>query len=298
MNPRHVRIWILATPLLWGLVFVGVNRVLQYTDAFQLVTLRFMLIAILFSGYLLAVPKARPRMTRRDWGLAWIAGLLAVPLSQLPIVYSQNFLHPTLASLLVTTAPAAAAILGPLFLTERVNLRQASGFLVAFAGAAVVIVGGAGGASVDSSSIFGAGLGLITPVAWALYTILLKRLSTGDPFVTVGVGLVLGTVFLIPWIPTSLSVAGSIPLDGWLWIIYLALFGTFTAYLIWFRALRVLDANQTAAYMYLVPIAALIWSLIVLGEGPPLVALPGGALIFIGLFLIQSRSTSQIQEAV
>lgn len=298
MNPRHVRIWILATPLLWGLVFVGVNQVLQYTDAFQLVTLRFMLIAILFGGYLLTVPKARPRMSRRDWGLAWIAGLLAVPLSQLPIVYSQNFLHPTLASLLVTTSPAAAAILGPLFLTERVTLRQAIGFFVAFAGAAVVIVGGAGGASFDAGSIFGAGLGLITPVAWALYTILLKRLSTGDPFVTVGVGLVLGTVFLIPWIPTSLSVASSIPLDGWMWIIYLALLGTFTSYLIWFKALRILQANQTAAYMYLVPIAALIWSLIVLGEGPPLVALPGGALIFIGLFLIQSRSTSQIQEAV
>ena len=297
MHPKHVRIWVLATPLLWGLVFVGVNRVLQYTDAFQLVTLRFLLIAVLFVGYMAAVPRARPKLSKRDWRLAWIAGLLAVPLSQLPIVYSQNFLHPTLASLLVTTAPASAAILGPLFLPERVTFGQAVGFVVAFAGAAIVIVGGAGGAAVDGSSIIGAGIGLVTPVAWALYTILLKNLSTGDPFVTVGVGLVLGTVLLIPWMPSALSVAGSIPLDGWLWIIYLGLFGTFTAYLVWFRALRILEANQTAAYMYLVPIAALVWSLLILGEGPPLVALPGGALIFIGLFLIQSQARSRTKEA-
>lgn len=296
MRGRHVRIWVLLTPLLWGLVFVGVNRVLRYTDAFQLVTLRFLLIAVLFSGFVLAVPRARPSFTRRDWGLAWIAGLLAVPLSQLPIVYSQNFLHPTLASLLVTTSPAAAAVLSPLFLPERVGRRQALGFVVAFAGAAIVIMAGAGGASFAWGNVFGAALGLITPVAWALYTILLKRLSAGDPFVTIGVGLVLGTVFLIPWIPSSLAVAGSIPFEGWAWIVYLALFGTFAAYLVWFRALQHLDANQTAAYMYLVPIAALGWSLLILGEGPPIGALFGGGLIFAGLFLIQTKRPVSVEE--
>jgi drug/metabolite transporter (DMT)-like permease len=297
MGAKYVRVWVLATPLMWGLVFVGVNRVLVYTDAFQLVTLRFMIIAVLFGGFLLAVPNARPKLSRSDWGLAWLAGLLAVPLTQFPIVYSQNFLHPTLASLIVTTSPAAAAILGPIFLTERVGARQASGFVIAFAGAAIVIVGGAGGTSFAAGNVVGAALAIVTPVAWALYTILLKRLSTGDPFVTVGIGLLLGTVFLVPWFPSSLSVARSIPLDGWLWIIYMALLGTFGSYLIWFRALRVLDANQTAAYMYLVPITALIWSLIVLGEGPPLAALPGGALIFVGIFLTQSHTRSPVQEA-
>ena len=297
MHPKHVRVWVLATPLLWGLVFVGVNRVLVYTDAFQLVTLRFLLIAILFAMYLVAFPAKRPTMTRRDWGLAWLAGLLAVPLSQLPIVYSQNYLHPTLASLLVTTSPAAAAILGPLFLPERVTSRQAAGFVIALFGAGIVIVAGAGSASLAGSSILGAALGLITPIAWALYTILLKKVSSGDPFVTVGVGLLLGTVFLIPFIPTSLAVMADIPLDGWLWIGYLALLGTFAAYLVWFRALRVLDANQTAAYMYLVPVAALFWSLVVLGEGPPIAALFGGLVIFAGLYLIQTRTRQLAREA-
>ena len=297
MHPKHVRVWVLATPLLWGLVFVGVNRVLVYTDAFQLVTLRFLLIAILFAMYLVAFPAKRPTMTRRDWGLAWLAGLLAVPLSQLPIVYSQNNLHPTQASLLVTTSPAAAAILGPLFLPERVTSRQAAGFVIALVGAGIVIVAGAGSASLAGSSILGAALGLITPIAWALYTILLKKVSSGDPFVTVGVGLLLGTVFLIPFIPTSLAVMADIPLDGWLWIGYLALLGTFAAYLVWFRALRVLDANQTAAYMYLVPVAALFWSLVVLGEGPPIAALFGGLVIFAGLYLIQTRTRQLVREA-
>lgn len=296
MLDSKVRIWVLGTPLLWGLVFVGVNRVLQYTDAFQLVTIRFVLIAIIFGVLMATRPSMRPKMTRRDWGLAWLAGLLAVPLSQLPIVSSQNYLDPTLASLLVTTSPATAAILGPLLLDERVGTRQAIGFVLAFAGAAIVIITGAGGASFDLGDILGAAIGIITPISWAFYTILLKKISAGDPFVTVGVGLSVGTVFLIPWIPSALSVAGDIPLDGWLWIGYLAFFGTFTAYLIWFRALRVLDANQTAAYMYLVPLFALGWSLLILGSAPPAVALIGAALILVGVAMTQLRTKPVFEE--
>lgn len=289
MTASRVRVWVLGAPLLWGLVFVAVDRVLEYTDAFQLVTIRFLLIAIIFSGLLVAFPQMRPTMTRRDWGLAWLAGFLAVPLSQLPIVSSQNFLDPTLASLIVTTSPAAAAILGPIILDERVTMRQAAGFVVAFAGAAIVIVAGAGESSFELGDILGAAIGVITPIAWAVYTVLLKRISAGDPFVTVGVGLTLGTIFLVPWIPSTIGVLGDIPLDGWLWIFYLAFLGTFLSYLIWFRALRELDANQTAAYMYLVPLFALGWSLLVLGSIPPLVTFAGAILILAGVALTQTR---------
>lgn len=296
MFDSKVRIWVLGTPLLWGLVFVGVNRVLRYTDAFQLVTIRFFMIAIIFGIFLAARPSKRPKMSRRDWGLAWLAGLLAVPLSQLPIVSSQNFLDPTLASLLVTTSPATAAILGPLLLDERVGSRQAFGFVLAFAGAAIVIITGAGGASFELNDILGAAIGIITPISWAFYTILLKKISAGDPFVTVGVGLTVGTMFLIPWLPSAVSVAGDIPLEGWLWLGYLAFFGTFAAYLLWFRALRVLDASQTAAYMYLVPLFALGWSLLIIGTAPPAIAFVGAVLILVGVALTQLKTRPTFEE--
>lgn len=296
MLDSRVRIWVLAAPLLWGLVFVGVDRVLQYTDAFQLVTIRFMMIAILFGALLIARPSMRPKMTRRDWGMAWLAGLLAVPLSQFPIVSAQNFLDPALASVIVTTSPATAAILGPLMLNERISRRQAAGFVLAFAGAAMVIITGAGGASFELADILGAAIGVITPIAWALYTILLKRMSTGDPFVTVGVGLTVGTVFLLPWLPSTIGVLDDIPADGWLWLLYLAFLGSLLSYLVWFRALRVLDANQTAAYMYLVPVAALGWSLLVLGSVPPAITLVGAGVVLVGVALTQARTRKTFEE--
>ncbi|GIU93379.1 MAG: hypothetical protein KatS3mg011_2285 [Acidimicrobiia bacterium] len=63
MSSSRVRLVLLVVPALWGLVFVGVNRLLERLNAFQLVTLRFILISGAF-GILLAVdPRLRPHYT-------------------------------------------------------------------------------------------------------------------------------------------------------------------------------------------------------------------------------------------
>jgi drug/metabolite transporter (DMT)-like permease len=54
--------------------------------------------------------------------------------------------------------------------------------------------------------------------------------------------------------------------------------------------MRYLDANETSAYLYLVPLFAMMWSVIVLREWPPLVALAGGALVLAGVALTQRTS--------
>ena len=295
MTPRRVRLVLLVVPAMWGLVFVGVDQVLEELDAFELVAIRFALISVLFGLLMLVRPELRPSFARREWLLIGLSGLMAVPLSQLGIVYAQNWLAPSLASLIITTAPAMAAILAPLFLPETVTLRQAAGFVMAVAGAAVVIVVGAGGIGLEDSNLWGAAVGMITPVAWALYTILLKRLSAGSPLTTVGTGLMVGTIFMIPWMPRALEAAGEIEASTWGWLLYLAFGGTFVSYIIWFWSLRHLDAAQTSAYLYLVPVSALVWSLLILGDVPPAGALAGGALVFAGVALTQTRAqTTQL----
>ena len=69
---------------------------------------------------------------------------------------------------------------------------------------------------------------------------------------------------------------------------YLALGGTFIAYLIWYWSLKHLSASETAAYMYLVPVFALIWSVLILGETPHVGALAGGVMVLGGVALTQT----------
>jgi drug/metabolite transporter (DMT)-like permease len=294
MSVTRVRMVLLVVPAIWGLVFIGIHELLPYLDAFELVTLRFVIVTGVFGVLMVFRRELRPRFDRKGWAMILLMGLLAVPLSQLGIVYAQNFLHPTLASLIITTSPAAAAIMAPLFVDERISRRQAAGFALALIGAATVIIAGAGGASLRLADIGGAAIGLVTPVAWALYTIALKKQSADSPVSTVWIGLAVGTIYLVPWFPSAASAARTLPLQSWMWLLYLAIGGTFLAYVIWFWSLKYLDASQTSAYLYLVPVCALIWSLALLGEAPPAMALVGGVLVIIGVALTQTKSRATL----
>jgi drug/metabolite transporter (DMT)-like permease len=248
----------------------------------------------------MAFPGTRPAIPSGRWRLVVYAGFVGVPASQFGIVYAQNFLAPALAAVLITLAPAVTAILAPLLLNEKVTRRQAVGFTIAFAGAVVVIVVGAGeDASFDVSNIAGAAVGLVTPVAWALYTLALKQMA-GDhsTFGAVGITLIVGSMFLIPFAPSAVDGASRMASDDWAWMAYLAFGGTFISYLIWYWSLKHLSASETAAYLYLVPVCALIWSILILGETPHLGALAGGVVVLGGVALTQTANHPSTSPAI
>lgn len=171
----------LLAPVLLGLVFVGVRHLLDVVSTFEMVTIRFALIVLAFGTTLVAFKGTRPAIPSGRWRLVVYAGFVGVPASQFGVVHAQNFLARALAAVLIALAPAVTAILAPLLLNEKVTRRQAVGSTIAFAGAVVVIVVGAGeDATFDVSSMAGAAVGLVTPVAWALYTLALKQMA-GDP---------------------------------------------------------------------------------------------------------------------
>jgi drug/metabolite transporter (DMT)-like permease len=277
---------------LWGLVFVAVHELLPVIDAVQITTLRFMLVSVVFATLLVARRAWRPRLSGREWALVLVAGVMAVPGSQLAIVEGQRYLSPPIASLIVTTSPAVAACLAAAFLGERLSLSQAAGFVLALAGVAVMVVVGAGtGADLGASDPLRASVSLITPVSWALYTLLSRPLALQHPAVgTVGLSMMVGTVALTPLMPHALDGVGRLDAGEWWWLVFLAVGGTAGPYLLWSAGLRVLAVNRTAAFMYLVPFFALLWTASLLGTVPPATTLLGGAIVLAGVALTQRRA--------
>ena len=274
----------------WGLVFVGVHELLAVIDAVQIVTLRFGLISAVVLVALLVRPAMRPRFSRREWKIVVFSGVLAVPLSQLAIVYAQKYLSPPLASLVVSSSPAFAAVMAAGLLGERVRLRQVIGLALALLGVAVVVAVGSSGAKFEVTSVLPASVAVLTPIAWALYTVISKPLAAHHGAIgAVGLTLAIGTVFLLPFVPHAVEGASGLTTGGWVWLVCISVAGT-APYLVWFRALRTLPASQTAAYMYLIPAFALLWTLVLLHEAPKVSALFGGVLVVCGVALAQLGS--------
>jgi hypothetical protein len=60
-------------------------------------------------------------------------------------------------------------------------------------------------------------------------------------------------------------------------------------YVSWAYALAHIPASRAASFLYLVPLLALGIAWVWLGELPPLLALPGGALVLAGVMVVNAR---------
>lgn len=288
MNRLVLHGGLLSVMFMWGLVFVGVAKLLREVDSVQLVTIRFIMISLAFVAMFVVAPSLRPRIDRSQAWLLLAAGVLAVPGSQLAVVHGQNYLSPPLVSALVTTSPAWTALLAWLFLDERFVSRQALGFGVALAGAAIVVLGGTGDTEFTVDNPWGAALILTSPLCWAGFTVLSKPLSAQlHPLTAIGAAMIVGTLSMAPLYPHAAEGLGDLSAAGWWWLVYLVFGGTVVPYLVYFRSLTMLDATQTATYMFVVPFAALLWSWLFLDIVPAAVGLIGGLVIFIGVAVTQ-----------
>lgn len=293
LHPIHFGMVVIV--LMWGLVFVGVKKVLEEMDVIQLVVIRFWIMALIFNVIALSRRSTRPRFSRFDVKTLVFAGILAVPLSQLPVVNGQRFLSPPLASLLMTTSPAWTALLAVFFLGERFRKLQVGGFIVALAGAAVVVLTGTGHDNFVIHNPWGAALTLISPLAWAGFTVVSKPFSVrANPITTLAVSITFGVIALAPLYPHAMEGITSYKLSTWYWLLYLVVGGSVIPYIVWFYALRVLPASKTVAYMYAIPLAALVWSWAILGIVPAVASLLGGLLILVGVVIVQMSKPATI----
>lgn len=289
------RVLLVVTAALWGFTFVANHELLATLDPAQIVVIRFLGVSAGFGLLLLARPRLRPRFTHRDWGLVVLSGLFAVPGAQLAVVQGQRFLAPGLTGLLVATGPAMLAVLSVRVLGERLQVRQAVGFLLALAGAAAVILLASGaGTDLTVRNPWGASLIVVAQLSWALYTIVSKPFAARQaPITAVATAVIAGTVLLAPLVPHAWEGLGRIHGTQWLYLLHLALGGTVIPYLIYFSSLRVMDASRAGAYLNLIPFFGVLWSALFLDEPVTLLAVLCGAVIIVGVLLTQAPARAQ-----
>lgn len=189
--------------------------------------------------------------------------------------------------------PVFTVLLGWAFFRERVSQAAVAGLVLAFAGLLVVVKPGG---EVESDRIGGATLFVAGAFCWAVYLLIgrpaIERFGavTSTLYATAT-----GTLMLVPF---SLAERGWRDLedagaDGWLPIVYLAVFGTVLAFVLFYEGVRRIGAARAAAFAMLVPIFGVLSSVVLLDEALGLNLVLGGAAIVAGVWLIQRPVVSR-----
>ena len=172
---------------------------------------------------------------------------------------------PVEANLVNYLWPLCMVVLAPAVLPGlRLHAGHVAGALLGFAGAAVAIVGAAGGDGLHGWS-WGYLLALGSALIWSTYSLLTQRVAR-FPTAAIGLfGLVSGLLSL--GCHVLLEPAAAIGLRDWALLAVMGLGPLGAAFFLWDRALKLGDARQIGVLSYLTPLASTALLLLVTGRG-------------------------------
>jgi drug/metabolite transporter (DMT)-like permease len=223
---------------------------------------------------------------RRTLGGIAACGLLWFGVYNLALNEAERRVDAGTAAMLVNTGPILIAILAGVILHEGFPARLLSGCVVAFAGA--VLIG-----LVTSRHGVGAGWGavlcLVAALTYAGGVIAQKPvLRDASGLSVTWLACTIGAVSCLPFAPSLAHELGHARGSAIGWMIYLGVAPTAIGFVTWAYALARTTAGRAGSTTYLVPPLALLLGWALLGEVPPALVLPGGALCLVGVAIARS----------
>jgi drug/metabolite transporter (DMT)-like permease len=260
---------------------------------FWAATSRFALAALAFWG--LVVVRKVPLPRGRSLLGATLFGVLTVGLAFVLIGWGLVETPASVYQILMALVPLVTLFLSSLQGVEAVSRRGIIGSLLAVGGIAVTVAG-TGAAELSIPHIIAI---LVAAVFIAEGGVLIKRFPPNPPVMTNAIGMTTGTIIL----GTASLVRGeswTIPTqtDTWVAFIYLVIFVTVVAFLLYMFVLGSWTASGTSYGFVLVPLVTIVVAATVAGEAITGTFLLGAALVLAGVYVGALMPRKEKQEAL
>ena len=273
-----------ALGAIWGASFLFMRVAAPEFGALALVEVRLALGALVLLPFLWA---ARRQIAPGQW--LRLAGIGAIN-SAIPFfLFAWAALRAPAAIGAITNATTVlfAALAAFLLFGERIRPRQVLALLVGFAGVVVLVGAPDGGPGVAAAALAGT-------VAAALYGVaanLIRRYLVGLPASAIAAATLLSAALL--FLPLSvLAWPAAMPgAASWGCAVLLGVLCTGVAYALYFRLIQRVGAPRAVTVTYLVPLFAMLWAWMLLGETPTWTMLAAAALI-LGSVAVSQRAAA------
>ena len=305
---------VVTAMLIWAGAGIAVKEALVVFTPLTLIVLRFTIAVILMLSIGLIFRQNEivglQRIDKKDIPLFLLGGLFQPFLYFIFETYTyQSFASPTIAEALLSTQPVLAPIFAFVLLREKVTRNNIIGILLSTVGMLMLLAMGDGQLAMGNSPLpMGKGviLALLTVSMSVSYSVILRRIPArysplSIVFYVQSISLVL---FYILWgvmgewrsvmgywrwaIGDGLLAMG----DGLLAVVYLAVFASVAAFVLFCYTVRQIGVTRANIFNNVRPVFTAILMWIIFGEILPVWKLVGIAVIIIGLFVSEKKTTT------
>jgi len=280
---------ILLAVIFWGTSFVATKTLLLEIKPVTIIILRLIIASALLAFIAIS--------TKRNFSLnikshGWILILALIAVFHLWIqVTGLQYTTASNTGWIIGTAPIFMAIMGLIFYKEKITLIALSGILLAVTGL-LILFGKGDITNIGFMENRGDLLVLGSAFTWGVYSTVNKKISLSySPLMTILYLFLMMAIIIIPFNLNSETIASVVHLSpiGWLMVLFLGLFCSGVAYVIWAQALRDMESAKVGAFLYLEPLITVAAAGFFLKEEITMLMIFSGLLNTIGVFLVNKE---------
>lgn len=285
---------VLGAVVIWGGSFAATKSALAEAEPMLVILLRLVLgMPVLLAGVLFEGSLRLP--SRREFCPLFLMGFQGIFFHQAIQSYAMKTAGAANANWQMVAAPAFVAILGRIFLGEKIPRTGAAGLALSAIGVATVL--GFGTIRDSDGASFGSVGDLIiflSVINWAVFLVLSRRILRSD----LPSGLVIfwemlfALLVCLPFaffIGCDFSSILSFSWETWAALVFLGAFSSALAYLFWFHGLAVFPVAKVVVFQFLQPLAGALVAYTLVGERFTPWLFVGGALTMCGVWLVNRR---------
>ena len=290
---------LIALAALWGGSFLFMRVAVPQLGAIPTAVGRG-LFSTIGLGTALYLMGYRPRLGRYLWPLLGL-GVINSGIPFLMYALAAQVLPSGYSAIFNATTPLVATVVGALVFAEGITPARIAAVLLGIGGVAVLAQ--AGPLDINTAVLGGMAACFVATVCYAFSSFLTLKLAGANAPVDMraavfisqlGALLVLLPALLADLLlhPTDIAKMQAAPLLAWGNVALLGLLSTALAYVLYFRLIADEGPQKALTVTFIVPVFAVFWGRLVLGEPLSLAHAAGGGLIALSLWMVLRPATT------
>ena len=285
-NPRTGHVLLILVVFMWGANVGIVKAAYDEIPPILFAAIRFTISGIFLLAITFFCEKGL-RIRRADWTKVVLLGGLGLGLYQILWSVGLSLTSASNSALILSTQPLLGALYVDLKKDERVEKGQYGGMLIALTGVILVILKPTVHLRVSLATLIGDLLNLLASFCGAVFFSARAKplLRTYSPLRLMSYCMVTGSILLWMAVPfAAWSPAWGQIGKAWWSMAYAIVIGGILGHVVWYDAIGRIGVTQTLLYQFFIPIWAVLFNHLFLGEEVSLQQILGGALILFGVY--------------
>jgi len=241
--------------------------------------------------WLVGMTIKKEKIQNRDFIRIFMAALFGCALNMLTFFKGLSMTTPISAAVIMVITPVLVLSFSSLILKERTTPLKILGIFIGLSGTLLLILYGQK-LEIDKTGIIGNFLVFVNAASYALYLIIIRNLTQKYHPLTFAKWIYLFGFFLV--LPFGLAELKEVnwqelPDRAWIGMGYIVVITTFLTYMFNMFALRELKATTLSIFIYLQPLIASLYAILVGSDSLNTIKIMAAILIFTGVYLVTSK---------